>query len=67
MQELTQNFFKNYDIRLTFQSLKAELKKSITELFLRMHDEYMIVSRASLGRGLSVRAEPELVSPFKYS
>jgi hypothetical protein len=40
---------------VTFQSLKEELKKPVTELFMRMHDEYMVVSRGSMARGLSIR------------
>lgn len=36
-EEATQ-FFNSYDIRVTFQSLYEDLKKPVTDLFMRMHD-----------------------------
>lgn len=54
LEEEALHFFNNYDIRVTFQSLHEELNKPITELFMRMHDEYLVVSRGSVARGLSL-------------
>ena len=38
LQEEATQFFNNYEIRVTFQSLYEDLKKPVTDLFMCMHD-----------------------------